>query len=598
MGPGPVLSTLARASRLLIAALVAGGCSQSQPPPSEGHTAAPVAASGGAGDWFVDRAAAAGLNFTHVNGMSGELSLVEIMGPGVALFDYDNDGDLDAYLVQGGPLPRSGAAVDALATGPGDRLYRNDLRPGTGAVSFTDVTAASGIDVRSYGMGVAAGDVNNDGWIDLYLTRFGPDVLLRNNGDGTFTDATRQAGIEDAAWSVAASFFDFDRDGWLDLYVGNYVRYDRAGADCRGPSGIVDYCTPQVYRPRAGRLFRNLGNGRFADVTVAAGIAAEYGPALGSMAADLDRDGWPDLYVANDGTANQLWLNRQNGTFTNGALLAGVAVSGQGRPEGSMGVDAADFDRDGDDDLVVTNLFGEGTAVYVNEGRGAFEDRGAATGVRTASLRYTGFGIAWIDVDNDGWLDLVTANGAVQMGQPFARSGDPFPLDQPMQVLRNRGDGRFEDVTAQAGAALTEPVVGRGAAFGDVDNDGDIDVLVATNNGPVRLLLNQIGNRNHWLGLRLITADGGRDALGARVGVIAPQQVSVGRRVRADGSYASANDPRVLLGLGASSGPLRIRIEWPRGTTEERTIESGDRWVTVKEERRQGVPADGKERRP
>ena len=581
----PVLRCVRAAISLTI--VVTAGCS-SEPPEHE-TLAAPARTSN---EWFVDRAAAVGLDFVHVNGMSGELYLAEIMGPGVALFDYDNDGDLDAYAVQGGPLTRSGSAA---ANPGGDRLYRNDLRPGSPAsVAFTEVTAQSGIagragpaetglHRRAYGMGVAAGDIDNDGWVDLYLTRLGPDVLLRNNGDGTFSDVTRQAGITDAGWSVPASFFDFDRDGWLDLYVGNYVHYDiDADADCRGPNGAADYCQPQVYQPMPGRLYRNRGNGQFVDVTVAAGIAKEYGPALGSLAVDVDGDGWLDLYVANDGTANQLWLNQRNGTFRNGALLGGVAVSGAGRPEGSMGVDAADFDRDGDDDLLVTNLFGEGMALYANDGSGTFVDRGAASGLRPVSLRYTGFGAAWIDVDNDGWLDVLSVNGAVQRAQPFARSDDSFPLDQPMQLLRNRGDGRFDDVTVRAGVALTAPVVGRGAAFGDVDNDGDTDVLVATNNGPLKLLLNQIGNSAHWLGMRLLTA-AGRDALGARAAIVDRDGTTRWRRVASDGSYASASDPRPLFGLGDGDGPVRLRVAWPDGATEERVVDTVDRWLTVKE---------------
>jgi hypothetical protein len=539
------------------------------------------------GEWFVDRAAGAGLNFTHVNGMSGSLDLAEIMGAGAALFDYDNDGDLDVYAVQGGELARPDGRGPA---GPprtsGDRLFRNDLRvgaDGTRLLRFTDVTAQSGIDARTYGMGVAAGDIDNDGWVDLYVTRLETDLLLRNNGNGTFTDVARGSGINDTAWSVPASFFDFDRDGWLDLFVGHYVRHDRATKiACRGPSGVTDYCTPQAYQPMAGRLYRNRGDGTFVDVSAAAGVAAEYGPALGSIAADFDRDGWIDFYVANDGTANQLWRNQGGKAFRNTALLGGVAVSGDGRPEGSMGVDAGDFDNDGDEDLVVTNLFGQGTVLYVNDGSGLFEDRGAASGLRTASLRYTGFGVAWVDVDNDGWLDVLSVNGAVQLAQPFAQRGDPFPLDQRMLLLRNRGDGRFDDVTGQAGTVFAAPGIGRGAAFGDIDNDGDVDVLVANNNGRLRLLVNELGSRRHWIGVRLVTTEG-RDALGARLAVVGPDGVSRWRRARSDGSYASANDPRVLVGLGDHQGPVRVRIEWPAGTSEERVVDAIDRWMTLTE---------------
>ena len=578
-----LLTARQRITRFPIVSLVAGALAIGCASPER-----PEATRSSGGDWFVERAAAAGLDFVHANGMSGSLDLAEIMGAGAALFDYDNDGDLDAYAVQGGELaPREGREPATPARGTsGDRLFRNDLQvgaDGTRTLRFTDVTAQSGIDARTYGMGVAAGDIDNDGWVDLYVTRLGADLLLRNTGNGTFTDVARESGVDDLAWSVSASFFDFDRDGWLDLFVGNYVRHDAATKiACRGPTGVADYCTPQAYQPMAGRLYRNRGSGRFVDITTVAGLAAEYGPALGSITADFDRDGRIDLYVANDGTANQLWRNHGGNTFRNSALLAGVAVSGDGRPEGSMGVDAGDFDNDGDEDLVVTNLFGQGTVLYVNDGAGVFEDRGAAAGLRTASLRYTGFGVAWIDVDNDGWLDVLTVNGAVQLAQPFAQPGDAFPLDQRMQLLRNRGDGRFDDVTDRAGMVFAAPAVGRGAAFGDIDNDGDVDVLVANNSGPLRLLVNELGARKHWVGLRLVTAEG-RDALGARVAVIGPEGVSRWRRSRADGSYASANDPRVLVGLGDHDGPVRVRIEWPRGTTEERVVDAVDRWMTVTE---------------
>jgi hypothetical protein len=504
------------------------------------------------------------------------------MGAGVGLLDYDNDGDLDVYAVQGGALARHDD-VSPTAYGDGDRLFRNDLRPGDpGSLTFTDVTAASGIDVRSYGMGVATGDVDNDGWIDLYLTRLGPDVLLRNRGDGTFADVTRATGITETGWSVPASFFDFDRDGWLDLFVGGYVRYDIANdTDCRGPTGVADYCMPQVYQPLAGHLYRNRGDGRFADVTGPAGLAAGPGPALGSVAADFNGDHWPDLYVANDGSPNHLWLNQRDGTFTNAALLAGVAVSGAGRPEGSMGVGAGDYDRDGDEDLIVTNLFAEGTALYVNDGTAVFEDRGATSRLRPSSLRYTGFGVAWADLDNDGWLDALTANGAVQMAQPFADAQDRFPLGQPMQLFRNGGNGFFEDVTTTAGSALPPRIVGRGAAYGDIDNDGDVDVLVSTNNGPLKLLINQVGSTRRWLGVRVTTAAARRDAIGARVGIAVGNNPVLWRRVRSDGSYASANDARVLVGLGDAQPPITVTVVGLDGTRREHTIDALDRWVTL-----------------
>lgn len=533
-------------------------------------------------EWFVDVAGAAGLDFVHVNGMSGERYIAEIMAPGAALFDYDNDGDLDVYAVQGQALRKGGGD----RPGSQDRLYRNDLTVRAGGsreLRFSDVTASAGIAPRSYGMGVAAGDVDNDGWTDLYLTRLGPDALLKNNGDGTFTDVFARAGLTDPGWTVAASLFDYDRDGWLDLFVAGYLRYGIDTATrCTGPAGTHDYCSPQNYPALPGRLFRNRGGGTFEDVTLQAGVAREYGPALGTLAFDADGDGWLDLYVANDGSDNQLWLNRRNGTFGNGALLAGVAVNGDGKAEGSMGLDAGDFDRDGDEDLVVVNISGEGTTLYRNDGAGTFEDVAAAAGLRSRSLPLTGFGAAWVDADNDGWLDLLSVNGAIFTIESLAAAGDPFPLRQRKQLFRNLGNGRFEDVTAAAGRAFALSEVGRGAAFGDVDNDGDVDILVANNNGPLRLLVNQRGQQRRWLGVRV--AGGGRDALGARVGLVRRDGTDW-RRVRTDGSYASASDPRVVFGLGDTDDVSRVRVQWPDGRVDEWAHTATNRWITVEDGR-------------
>ena len=311
-------------------------------------------------------------------------------------------------------------------------------------------------------------------------------------------------------------------------------------------------------------------------------MAKEYGPALGTLAFDANGDGWVDLYVANDGSENQLWLNRRNGTFTNGAVLAGVAVNGDGRPEGSMGVDAGDFDNDGDEDLLVANLAGEGSTLYANDGSGTFQDVAAAAGLRSRSLPYTGFGAAWVDTDNDGWLDIVTANGAVQTIQALADAGDGFPLHQRKQLLRNLGQGRFDDATMTAGSAFALSEVGRGASFGDIDNDGDVDVLVANNNGPIRLLSNDVGNRRRWLGIRAVSGEG-RDALGALVGVVGKDGLTRWRRIRADGSYASANDPRVVFGLGESADVERVRVRWPSGRVEEWPLTVNNQWLTVQE---------------
>jgi hypothetical protein len=534
---------------------------------------------------FTEAAGPSGLAFTHANGMSGRFYDVEIMGPGVGVLDYDNDGDLDVYLVQGRPLGGGASRGGASPAPPRDQLFRNDLevRPdGSRVLRFTDVTRDALPEIDSYGMGVAAGDVDNDGWTDLYLTRLGANVLLRNTGRGTFTDVSRASGTAGRApWSAPAAFVDVDRDGWLDLFVGNYLDYSvAADVDCRSRAGARDYCDPSVYRPVGDRLYRNRGDGTFEDVTERALSGALPQPALGVVTADVDGDGWPDIYVANDRQENHLWMNQRDGTFRNAALEAGVARNGDGRVEASMGVDAGDYDNDGDEDLIIANLASEGMTLYENDGRGLFEDVAGRSGARAASLAYTGFGAAWLDADNDGWLDVLTVNGAVQTLEALAQLRDPFPFHQRKQLLLNSRDGRVVDATARAGEALAVSRVGRGAAFGDIDNDGDQDVVVANNNGPVELLLNEASGAAHWLGLRVVGTSGRRDMLGARVAVERNGQ-TVWRRARADGSYASANDPRVLVGLGRDSRLPSVRVRWPDGQEERWAEVAIDRWTTL-----------------
>ncbi|TPW04639.1 MAG: ASPIC/UnbV domain-containing protein, partial [bacterium] len=321
---------------------------------------------------------------------------------------------------------------------------------------------------------------------DLYLTGFGRNQMFRNNGDGTFGDISSRSGTSDpSSWSVSASFVDVDRDGWLDLFVGNYLNYTlEAHTPCFNRSGPPDYCPPDVYRAQPSRFYRNRGDGTFVDVTAAAGLAREFGPALGVATADFNGDHWIDIFVANDQKENQLWINQQDGTFRNMALLWGVAVGANAELKADMGVDAGDFDNDGDEDLFITELTGQGSTLYVNTGTGLFEDQSARQGIRVPSLPYTGFGAAWIDFDNDGWLDIVAVNGYVTQNLEALGPDNPFPLQQRNQVFRNRRTGGFEEVTDRAGAVFQLSEVSRGAAFGDIDNDGDVDVLIGNAAGP------------------------------------------------------------------------------------------------------------------
>lgn len=483
------------------------------------------------------------------------------------------------FVVQGAPLAADTAGS---APAPAGRLYRNDLavRPDGGRdLHFVDVTGQSGLVARAFGLGVAAGDFNNDGWVDLYLTHFGGSLLYRNNGNGTFTDVTRSSGAGNTGgFGVSAAFVDIDRDSWLDLYVGNNVRYRLDNRTvCPNPAGAPDYCPPQIYGGLPDRLYRNTGGGTFVDITGAALVGGKFGPALGVSTADFNGDGWMDIFVANDGEDDLLWLNQRNGTFVEAGVTAGVAVTAEGKAEASMGVDAGDVDNDGDEDIVVAELTGQGTNLFLNDGDARFSDGSAASGIGALSLPYTGWGTAWFDYDNDSWLDVLTVNGTI-ITQESSRH--PFPYDQPKLLLRNLGTGRFESVGPEAGSAFALSESGRGAAFGDIDNDGDMDIVVGNDNGPIRLLRNHVGNRQHWIGVRLIGA-GGRDMLGARVAVRREGQAPLWRRARAEGSYASANDPRVLVGLGSWNQPVTLHVRWPDGRQEAWPDVAVNQWLTL-----------------
>ncbi len=500
-------------------------------------------------------------------------------------------------------LPRSRATnpLVPLPEGwkPGNRLFRNELIP-SGELTFTDVTEAAGVGYIAQGMGVAVGDYDNDGYGDLYVTNYdaasGDSVLYHNNGDGTFTDATREAGLASSGWPTSAAFLDYDKDGFLDLAVVHYVRfYPR---DCPSLSAENEYCGPQNFQPTVTELFRNRGDGRFADVTADAGLKAKPGPGLGILTGDFDSDGWPDFMVANDGAANHLWLNRPglnrpgssavaNRVFEETGLKHGVAYASDGRPRAGMGLTVADLYGDGGETVVVTNLNGQGFTLFSRQPNGHYMDATRQTGMFRSSRPYTGFGVGFLDMENRGLPDLFAANGAVEAEQ--ALLGEPFPYGQRNMLVRNLGKGKgFEDLTDAAGPALEHVEVSRAAVFGDVNNDGGVDILVTNNNGPARLLLNTAPERGHWLLVDVEGVNTNRPGYGSIVKVFRNDGTFVQRRVRSDGSYLSANDPRVHFGLGAMSGIDHIEVQWLGGSCESWSQIPVDRIVKLREGGGQG----------
>ena len=529
-----------RALVILALSLVLAGCG------ARNQNGAP------SGDLF--REAEAALNFVHHNGASGHYYMTEIMGSGVALFDYDNDGDLDVFLVQ--------------SVGE-SKLFRNEIIP-SGSLQFTDVTAQSGIKFTGYGMGAATGDYNNDGFEDLLITGYDTRALYRNNGNGTFTavDFPQPAGV---VWSTSASFFDYDRDGRLDLIVLSYVNFLKsANRSCQAPTGETDYCTPRAYTPVSARLYHNDGGDRFTDVTERAGINRAFGPGLGVAAVDLNDDGWPDLFVANDTAQNHVWINQRNGTFRELGLESGAAFSEDGLAKAGMGVAVGDADGDGREDLFVVNLMREGATLYRNErvspdGLPLFIDITRRTGLYAITFPFTGFGVGWLDYDNDGRLDLFIANGAVTLRED--QRGHPAPYAEKSLLIRNDNE-KFTDVTSLAGHAFEHAEVTRGAAFGDLTNNGRIDIVTSNNNGPARVFLNQSG-RAAWVEV-LVEGNGtmNRDALGARVTLHRAGAPDLVRRVHTDSSYCSASDRRVHFGLGGNGRIRAIDVTWPDGSVE------------------------------
>lgn len=524
--------------------------------------------------WFADVTDQLGPAFTHEAGDTGRWHMPEIMGGGAALFDADNDGRLDAYLVNG--TFRWGGGEPGEAP-PVNRFFRQDA-----SGHFVDATEESGLGDPGYGMGVAVGDMDNDGDIDLFVTNEGPDQLYRNRGDGRFENVTRSAGIDGPFWSASASFFDYNRDGFLDLYVTRYVKYDPT-RQCFDGIGRPDYCGPRSFPYLSDVLFRNNGDGTFTDVTEPAGIAAVRAPGLGVVCEDLDDDGWLDVYVANDLEANQLWLNQHDGTFRDEAIIRGAAFDLNGQAESGMGLLAADLDGDLRADLFMTHLQGQTNTMYRNLGATVgFADDTGRIGLAAGCLPHTGFGTAAVDADLDGDLDLLVANGRAFRGDPPSGVRLPAPWNyfaEPNLFYINEG-GTFR-LAEEEGAAFCEPMeVGRGLAVGDIDADGDLDVLLANIGAPAHLYRNDAPRRGSWLTVRARDPRLNRDAIGARITVQLGDR-RVARTVTANLGYLSASDPVTSFGLGPATEVAGIQVRWPDGLVEGYPGTAGNREITV-----------------
>ena len=519
---------------------------------------------------FVDVTQEAGIDFVYVNGASGRKYMPEPMGSGAAFLDYDLDGDLDLYIVNGAPLP----GYHCSGT-PRNALYRNN-----GDGTFTDVTYEAGVGDAHYGMGVAVGDYDNDGDPDIYLANFGPNVLYRNNGDGTFTDVTKEAGVGDDGWGANASFVDYDLDGDLDLYVANYIEYDvRYNKECL-QGGVRAYCGPKAYPGQSGVLYRNDGDGTFTDVTKEAGLYTTEGRQLGAVWGDYDNDGDPDLFVSNDQAPNFLFRNNGDGTFTEVGLEAGVAYSEDGAAESGMGADFGDYDNDGYLDIVVATYQWLPVRLYHNEAGEFFTDVTFASNIGMNTIPYLPMTVVFLDYDNDGWLDIFAANGHLDEN---VKEYDPMAsYAQRNQLFHNNGDGTFTEVTEVVGPGFEIENVSHGAAFGDYDNDGDVDIFVSNSHGPCSLLRNDGGNLNHWLAIRTVGTKSNRDGIGARIKLTSGDLVQV-REVKSSYGYLGSNDLRVYFGLGRRKKADRIEIRWPSGQVQVLEDVEADQFLTVRE---------------
>jgi hypothetical protein len=550
---------------------ILGGCGPSPPSLPDQNDKKPP--------WFADVTQEVGLNFVHEIGTAplDTFFLPHIMGSGAALFDFNNDGRLDILLIQNGG-PNSQAV---------NRLFRQDPDG-----HFTDVTAGSGLGISGYGMGVAIGDVNNDGWPDVLVTEFGGIHLFLNNGNGTFADVTKESGLDNPHWATSACFVDYDRDGWLDLVVVNFVDYDPTVV-CNVRGGPKqDYCHPKIFSNSVTKLFHNLGGvagskgkfPRFADVTLASGLGKLPGPGLGVVCADFDGDGWPDIFVANDSHANHLWINQHDGTFKEEAIQRGLAYNAMGSTQANMGIALGDVDGDGLFDLFVTHLTEETNTLWKQKPRGLFQDLTGQSRLLHGQWPGTGFGTVFGDFDQDGHLDLALVNGRVARGAPAKDSSLP-PFLQPYaernQLFANTGDGTFRDISSSNPPFCDTPALGRGLASGVFTDSGALDLLVTNVAGPAQLLRNVTPQRGHWLLVRALEPTlGGRYAYGATVIVRAGEKRWVSW-VNPGQSYLCSNDPRAHFGLGAIDAIASIEVQWPNGDKEMFEGCPADREVTL-----------------
>ncbi|HKE08631.1 MAG TPA: CRTAC1 family protein [Candidatus Acidoferrum sp.] len=526
---------------------------------------------------FVDVTPSLGVHFRGLASHTSKKYLIETMGSGVALVDYDNDGRLDIFAVNGAPLsdPTPKSTIPQ-KTGPQywNRLY-HQKKDGT----FEDVTEKAGLQGAGYGMGVAVGDYDNDGYEDLYVTAYGGNKLYHNNGDGTFTDVTEKAGVAGSGWSTSAAWVDLDNDGLLDLVVLRYVQWDFDDTWCgEHREGYRAYCHPDIYKAIRPLVYHNDGNGHFTEMAEKMGLAKP-GKGLGIAIADYDRDGRIDLFIANDSMAEFLYHNKGEGKFAEAALLSGVAVDSDGHTYAGMGVDFADYNNDGFPDIVVTDLASQIYALYRNDGVGTFEYDSFATGITQMTMNHSGWGVRFFDYDNDGWKDLLIAQGhdldTIELTFPNLR------YREPMLLARNN-HGTFVDVSAEAGPVFQQAWVGRGMAIGDIDNDGRLDAVVTTNDGPLYVLHNETASSNHWLLLKLVGHKSNRDAIGAEIKLVT-QAGSQFQTVTTASSYLSSSDKRVHFGLGADASAQTIEIRWPSGIRQTLKNVAADQILQVDE---------------